>query len=317
MTETLHAVASTSQTIADLQQLQGIPFREAPGPLQRRVYGVPYVQLDDSAGGQLWVTHHGWRYLAHLDPANWYVDSQYSRRGRWLSEGSGAVYRVSSGLASARPVDLVVKFSRMAQELSVDVSSRFPGGLERHVLDTAVFNDPFQEFGLLEQLRNTAVGTSNRGILTKRPLAIYSPARRIEPWQLGRSDARFRSHSQRLANDQATLEDGMAAVEMSMDRQYIYLFQWVRGVDAQSLVKTGELSSSEASALVVRVVADLAARGFHVLDTKPGHVILRRRPDGQLLRRDGQLVYALVDFELLQRDPRHTTLAPPAHLPRP
>jgi hypothetical protein len=45
----------------------------------------------------------------------------------------------------------------------------------------------------------------------------------------------------------------------------------------------------------------MAAKGFRVLDIKPGHIILRQRLDGRLLVRQGRLVYALVDFELLQR----------------
>jgi hypothetical protein len=52
---------------------------------------------------------------------------------------------------------------------------------------------------------------------------------------------------------------------------------------------------------VRNVVEDLAGKGFRVLDTKPNHVILRKRTSGELLRRRGRLTYALVDFELLQR----------------
>ena len=52
-------------------------------------------------------------------------------------------------------------------------------------------------------------------------------------------------------------------------------------------MQAGALSTSEASALVVNVIEDLAAKGFRVLDNKPAHVILRKRPDGRLLRRGG------------------------------
>jgi hypothetical protein len=88
---------------------------------------------------------------------------------------------------------------------------------------------------------------------------------------------------------------------MSIERQYVYLFHWVRGQSAEDLVHDGVLAAPESAALVVRVVEDLAAKGFRVLDTKPGHVILRQRRDGSLLRRARGPVYALVDFELLQR----------------
>jgi hypothetical protein len=289
------------EVIPDLHGLPERAFDRIPRSLRRRVYGVPYVQLDDRSGGQLWVTSHGWRLLEHLDPAKWYFDDQYATRGKMLSEGSGTVYRVPSPIPAARPVDLVVKFSRMAQDVPLDASAQTVGGLPRHVLDGFGYNDPFQEFGLLEELRNSRFGPSSPRIRTKRPLAIYSPAKPSEPWQLGRTEDRFQRHRRELAKDQSTLENRSTAVEISIDRQYVYLFHWVRGVDAQTLLRAGALSGQEASALVEHVTEDLAAKGFRVLDTKPGHVILRQRPDGQLLRRGGRLVYALVDFELLQR----------------
>jgi hypothetical protein len=170
-----------------------------------------------------------------------------------------------------------------------------------------MFNDPFQEFGLLEELRNSRFGPSGLRIRTKRPLAIYSPPKRLEPWQLGRTEDRFQRHCRKLARDQATLENGSKAVEISIHRQYLYLFRWLHGVDAQNLLKAGALSRQEAAALVLNVIEDIAAKGFRVLDTKPGHVILRQRPDGRLLRRGGRLVYALVDFELLQRTEEYSS----------
>ncbi|MDY0164916.1 MAG: hypothetical protein RBS80_00145 [Thermoguttaceae bacterium] len=82
------------------------------------------------------------------------------------------------------------------------------------------------------------------------------------------------------------------------------------------------VSAHQAATLVVEVIQDLAAKGFRILDIKPAHIILRQRRDGRLLTRHGRLVYALVDFELLQRaeDSRHrsgtvSTLSEP-RLPR-
>jgi hypothetical protein len=92
----------------------------------------------------------------------------------------------------------------------------------------------------------------------------------------------------------------MQPFEISIQRQYVYLFHWIEGENAESLLQAGVLSRDETAQLVRHVVEDLAAKGFRVLDTKPNHVILRRRPNGELLTRHGQLSYALVDFELLQ-----------------
>ncbi len=153
----------------------------------------------------------------------------------------------------------------------------------------------------MEELRNSRFGSPSLRVRTKRPLAVYSPGRRFESWQLGRTEDRFQRHCHQLAKDQGRLGHGMKTVELSIERQYVYLFHWVRGIDAQSLVQAGAISAQEATALVIDVNEDLAAKGFRMLDNKPSHVILRKRHEGQLLRRGGRLVYALVDFELLQR----------------
>jgi hypothetical protein len=189
----------------------------------------------------------------------------------------------------------------MAQEVLLDVSALLAGDLADRAIEGAAVNDPFQEFGLLEELRTSRFGPADLRILTKRPLAIYSPGRTFEPWQLGRSSDRFRCHHCRLDKDQATRTSGSEAVEMSIQRQYVMLFQWVDGQDAENLMRQGVISAQEARTLVIDVVHDLAAKGFRVLDTKPNHVILRHRPGRGLLRRGTKPVYALVDFELLQR----------------
>ena len=60
MTKATWAIASppeqTPQSVAHLHDLSRIPFDEVPRTRWRRVYGVPYVQLDDATGGRLWVT---------------------------------------------------------------------------------------------------------------------------------------------------------------------------------------------------------------------------------------------------------------------
>jgi hypothetical protein len=54
------------------------------------------------------------------------------------------------------------------------------------------------------------------------------------------------------------------------------------------------------------VTHELWQKGYRVIDMKPAHVILRPRTDRTLLReRNGQLAYALVDYELLERTPEH------------
>ena len=51
---------------------------------------------------------------------------------------------------------------------------------------------------------------------------------------------------------------------------------------------------------------ELRQKGYHVVDMKPEHIILRQTRQQDLLRdRHGQLAYALVDYELLERTPEH------------
>ncbi len=295
------AIEPAFGVIPNLERLATTPFHQAPRDLRRRVFDVSYVQLDDATGGRLWVTQYGWRHLKQLDPAAWFLDRQYSRRGKQLAGGTGSVFRVPCSGPPKRPIDLVVKFSRMAQEVLLDVSAMMPADLAQGVIEGAAVNDPFQEFGLLEELRTSRFGPADLRILTKRPLAIYSPGRTFDAWQLGRTADRFRCHSCRLEMDQANRAVDQRAVEMLIQRQYIVLFHWVRGEDAAQLLQRGVISTSEARGLVLDVVSDLAAKGFHVLDTKPNHVILRHQPGKGLLRRGSRPMYALVDFELLRR----------------
>ena len=166
-------------------------FDDVPPEFRRRVYRVPYVQLDDSSGGRLWVTRQGWPLVSHLDPANWFLDEQYRERGQRLSGGSGAVYRVPTSGNVARGIDLVVKFSRMGQDVPLQVSSQFPHDVPRHVIDSAVFNDPLQEFGVLDALRSSRFGPPELRILTKRPWRSIRPERRCPPgnWDGRKADS--------------------------------------------------------------------------------------------------------------------------------
>ena len=53
---------------------------------------------------------------------------------------------------------------------------------------------------------------------------------------------------------------------------------------------------------MAEVERELGQAGFCVLDMKPAHIVIRFTKDGQLRRRkNGRLVYALIDYELLER----------------
>lgn len=290
----------------DFAAIKNARFDAIPAELKLRVFGVEYVCLDLADGAQLFVTRHGWPLLDHLWPVRWFEGRPYAQRGQRLPGSTGNVYRIATWNDEGRRADLVVKFSRFAQDAPLHIKSTFPTDVPQEVIDGARFNSPFEEFGLLMDLRRGRFGPQGLRILTKRPLAIFSPQQEYQLWQLGRSQFWFQSHQRALLRDQ--LETGLpSAVELNIKRNYIMLFGWVDGLNAEDCFDQGLLDETELRNLTYRVTEELRGKGFYVLDNKPKHFILRpRRGRRELLRRNGKLVYLLVDFELLLRTEEYT-----------
>lgn len=285
----------------------GVPvperFDDLPAGMVVSAFGVEYAHLRPPGGGDLYVTRLGWPDAGALHPARWYADQWYARRGVRLPGSTGHVYRVRTRPGAGRALDLVVKFSRVAQDVPVVIEASFPENVPASVIAEARFNSPLEEFGLVMELRRGAYGPRDLRILTHRPLAIWSPPEESDLWELGRSTSAFHSHRSLLAEDQ---DAAAKAIELDIRRMYVLLYGWLEGEDAEACFLGGGLEESEFLALTPRVASELEAKGFRVLDTKPKHFILRRRRRGGLLRRPaGNLVYGLVDFELLQRSAEH------------
>jgi len=88
------------------------------------------------------------------------------------------------------------------------------------------------------------------------------------------------------------------------------LYGWVKGWDAVEAAAHYQLQERERAEFLARVTClathELWQKGYRVADMKPAHIILRADRNQALLRdRNGQLVYALVDYELLERTPEH------------
>lgn len=251
--------------------------------------GVRYWHRVTSEGGDLYLTELGRPYADLLQPENWREETWFSAHRQRLP-GTSVLYRVPTRTVGGRRLELVVKWCRVGEEIPYDT-------LTFQKFTEAEFNGPYEEFALLMELRRHPERPPLR---TNRPLGIYVPKERLLLWQTGRSPAKMDHH-------QAKYRD----VELDMYRQYIFLYQWVDGlsaVDAMELaVPDPRQRRRELEQLTLRVRDDLARRGFFVIDHKPMHFILRLRPDGRLLRDPdtGELVYALVDFELLNRTPGH------------
>ena len=82
--------------------------------------------------------------------------------------------------------------------------------------------------------------------------------------------------------------------------------EWIEGLNAVQATRafgmTGAAADKFLAETTLRATDDLEQRGFRVLDMKPEHVVVRVFDDGSLLRRrNGNLAYALVDYELLER----------------
>lgn len=269
-----------------------------------RALGVDYIHVVPAEGGDLYVTQFGRPLLEQLLPSNWYADKHYAKQGERLPGSTGHVYHVLSKSVNGRQADLVVKFSRVAQEVPLVVESSFPEDVPPETIAAARFNSPMEEFGLLLELRRGAFGPQQTRLLTQRPLAIYTPPEEFHLWQLGRNKSWFSTHRRVLADDQ---QDVAKAIELDIRRIYVLLYGWIKGIDAEQAWEAGMISEAELRSLTIRVIRELREKGFRVLDNKPKHFILRPDSSGTRVvrRHDGSLNYALVDFEFLQRTPEY------------
>ena len=275
-------------------------FDAVPSERRVRAFGVDYIKFTDAEGGDLYITKHGWPIAGHLMPDVWFRDGRFHHEGQRLTGGTGTVYRLRLSRSGEPRVELVIKYSRFAEHVPLFMPSTLPHDLPGYLVESATFNSPFEEFGLIEDLRRGEYGPANLRILTKRPLAIYCAPAHLPLWQLGRTPGRFNEYELALQDDQSWLR-GERQLHLELDRQYIMLFGWVRGENAEDVQASGRISENDMRMLTLRVNHELALKGFRILDNKPKHFILRTDRRGRLLVRNRELVYVQVDFELLQR----------------
>jgi hypothetical protein len=282
-------------SLQQMQTLRDFSFDTLPPEHTCRIYGVEYLQLQDKDIGELFVTRFGWPLVKNLLPQSWYENQRYAKHGERLEVGTSAVYRVPTQTKLGRTQDLIVKFSRFAQNVPLEIAGTFLDDVPLEVIESAQFNSPFEEFGLLREMRLGWFGPRELKLRTKRALAIYSPAREYSRWRMGREEWQFEEYQREIKKETHN------AFEFNARREYVVLYAWVKGRDAQEMYELGKITKNEMHELTQRVTRDMERKGFRVLDNKPRHIILRERPDGTLMRRHGELVYALIDFELLQR----------------
>ena len=275
------------------------PFQILPLERRAKVFGVDYAVCPQPDGGGLYISRPAWHCSAYLQPDRWWNRQDLSVRGERLGGSTGTVYRARSAPDRLPPRDLVVKFSRLAQDVPLFIPDEFLDSLPDGAVADARFLSPFAEFGLLHQLRHNILNHGTHRLRTKLPLAIYSPPEKYPLWQTGRHLDVFRTHQEAMAEDQ--FENGLVQVTLDPERDYIEIFAWIDGIDAEEASQLG-LLDEELLVLLTRSSNHALSRlGYRVLDNKPRHLIVRPRADGTLLHRHGRIVYTMIDFELLQR----------------
>lgn len=271
-------------------------FNDVPAVHKLKLFDVDYVHLKGRQGGQFFVTEHGWAAMESLLPQHWFTGRRFCKVGRALAGATGAVYRVPVPHKTREDFALVVKFSRFCQNVgvtAVDPNMNL-SQVQLTRIESSHFLSPFEEFGNLYKLRRAA----GSQILTKAPLAIYSPPSRYLDWQLGREPHLKSVHSARLLNSQKHLPQEQR-MDFDWERQYIVLYRWINGIDAEQAVDQGLIPKSKMSSLA-RIARDaMASHGWEVMDHKPRHVIVRQGKDDQLVNRKDELLWGLIDYELL------------------
>jgi hypothetical protein len=253
--------------------------------------GVDYTHIKTSDGGDLYLTKFGAPFWEHLLPENWYTKEWFEAKRERLT-GTSTVYRVPTKNIQGAILHLVVKWSRVGEDVPVDT-------LTINKFINAEFNSPFEEFSLVMELRKGEYGPPRIRMKTQKPLAIYVPSERLQLWQTGRSESKIAA---KVAQS--------PGVELDILRQYVLLYGWIKGLDLVEAAELFQLHGENRDQLLAGttslVMHELEHKGYRVIDMKPAHVIVRPQPDFSLFRdRNRQVVYALIDYELLERTPEH------------
>ena len=174
---------------------------------------------------------------------------------------------------------------------------RPPGALwllEGPRADAPEFLPPFEEFSNLVGLRCQC----GSHFATKAPLAIYSPPTRYLAWKLGRKNHLQWSYDRQLRASQD--DDTATKLEYDWERIYILLYRWMDGCDLEQAHAAGFVSEAQMIEWTRESANRLMDLGWMVLDHKPRHLIVRAATDKHgILRRHGQPVLGLIDYELL------------------
>jgi hypothetical protein len=273
------------------------------------VLGVVYVHTKTSDGGDIYFTPFAEPLLEHLELENWY-EKDWFRKNRIRLLGTSHVYRVPTKEVNGSSMDLVVKNSRVGEDVPVDTRT-----LEQFV--DAEFNSPWEEFSLIMEMRDGQFGPRDLRIRTQYPLAIYVPPQKMQMWQSGRSRSRINRIRARHPG-----------IDVDILKQYKLIFGWIYGKNLIEIFEGIDISTPDIvhhlKTLTKKATNDMEQKGYLMADMKPEHVIIdaadvkrieqmgaednEAAPEGQAeavyeLVNRGR--YSIIDYELLFRTPEH------------
>jgi len=249
------------------------------------VLGVEYLHLQLEDGSDLYLTEYGRPFSRHLLPENHWADKDWFAGHSVRLRGTSAIYRITTKEVAGISKDIVLKWNRMGQDI--------PGETEASDLATAKFNSPFEEFSLVIELRNARYETPGQ-LHTHKPLAIYVPRKYVGAQRIGRKQYILQA-----------IQSKHQEITLDLNRQYAVMYEWVRGIDAAEAFSEGTINENTMRDLISRSNQEMGRKGFVVRDSKAHHIILRpARAGGPARDRSGEILYALVDFELLERTPQ-------------
>ena len=140
---------------------------------------VVFAHRRTSNGGDLYLTRYGLNHSDLLRIDNWYEKKWFENHRERLT-GTSSVYRVPTKEINGRSLQLVVKNSRVGEDVPLDTHTLYE-------FINAEFNSPWEEFALVMEMRDGEYGSLDITLRTQRPLAIYVPPERYQLWQTGRS----------------------------------------------------------------------------------------------------------------------------------
>ena len=274
------------------------------------VLQVVYSHTKTSDGGDLYLTRFAEPYREHFEVHNWYERDWFNEHGVRLI-GTSSVYRVPTREVNGKSLDLVVKNCRVGEDVPI----------ETHTLQEfcdAEFNSPWEEFSLVMEMREGTYGPREIKLKTQRPLAIYVPPDRMQPWQSGRSRSKInRIHAKH------------PGIDLDILKQYKLIYEWIKGKNLPEVCEHIDINDEEIvrhlKAINYKVLADLDKKGYLVADMKPEHIIFSEADSLRIeeLGRSGnhsdaykrqvallyELIkegsYSVIDYELLLRTARH------------